>query len=74
MCTSTHYRNYLMTCIYTCRSENNFWESALPFYHVGTGDQIQIIRLGSKRLSLLSHLAGLISVFESRGLCSPNYP
>lgn len=61
--TSTHYRKYVMTCICTCRSENNFWESALPFYHMGTGNQIQIIRLSSWRLSLLSHLAGLPYLF-----------
>lgn len=32
------------------RSNDNLWESLLPD-HAGPGDQIQIVRLGSKRLS-----------------------
>lgn len=28
------------------------------FYHVGSGDQTQVIRLGHKHLPPLSHLAG----------------
>lgn len=30
------------------KSEDSLWDSVLYFYHVGTGDQTQAIRLGSK--------------------------
>jgi hypothetical protein len=34
--------------VYIQRSEDNLKESAVPFQHVGLGDQIQVVRLGGK--------------------------
>lgn len=45
------------------RSEDNFPESILPFYHVGHGNQTQVNRLGSKCLYLLNHLFILSFIF-----------
>lgn len=41
---------------YMWRSEDKLWELDLSFHDVGSLDWIQVIRLGSKHLSLLSHL------------------
>lgn len=60
------YPRYLLCIIYdiyclwlgcTQRREGTLKESALSFYRVGPGDWIQIIRLGDKSLSSLSHSA-----------------
>lgn len=37
------------------RSENNYWEWILSFYHVGPSDQTQVVRLVSKQLYLWHH-------------------
>lgn len=34
------------------------WELVLSFHHLGSRARTQVIRLGCKRLSLLSHLSG----------------
>lgn len=47
------------------RSEDNLWESVLSFHHMDPGDCTQVIRLGSERFDLLSHLTGhLINIPE----------
>lgn len=38
--------------------------SALSFHHVGPREQAQIVRFGGKHPSPLSHLAGLILIFQ----------
>jgi amino acid permease len=60
-------------CVYTCHSmpetENNFQESVPSFYHIGFGDQTQVMRPVSKFHSLLSHLTGFATLFfETRFL------
>lgn len=47
------------------RSEDNLWEPILSFYCVSLRDQTQVVRLGGKRLSLLSHLTGSLSRLSS---------
>jgi hypothetical protein len=37
--------------------EDKLWELVLSFYHVGSRDQTQVIRLGVRCIFLLSHLA-----------------
>jgi hypothetical protein len=44
------------TGVYLCNSEDNLGESILSFHLVGPRDQTQVIGLGSKCLSPLSHL------------------
>lgn len=39
--------------------EDNLQESFLYFYHVGSGDQTQVIGLGGRHLDLLSPLLSL---------------
>lgn len=39
-----------------CSSEDNVGESAFSSHHVGPGYRTQVVRLGSKRLYLQSHL------------------
>ena len=41
--------------------EDSFQESVLPFCHVGPDDWTQSVRLGSKCLTLQSHLPSLLS-------------
>lgn len=40
------------------RSEDNLQESILSSYHVGPGDQTQVVGLGFKYLYPMSHLLG----------------
>lgn len=44
--------------VYVWRSEDNVEELVLSFHYMGSGDQTQDIRLGSKPLYPLSRLAG----------------
>lgn len=39
-----------ITTEHTGRSEDNFWGPVLSFYHVNSGDWIQVVRLGGKCL------------------------
>lgn len=39
--------------LHAWRSEDNEWESALAFFHVGHGDQAQSIGIGSEQLYFL---------------------
>lgn len=43
--------------MYMWMSGDHFRELALSFYHMSTGEQIQVTGLGRKRLSPLSQLA-----------------
>ena len=43
--------------VHVRKSGYKWWEFLFPFYYVGSGDCIQIFRLGSKCLYLLSHTA-----------------
>ena len=60
---------YLFVCVYKCgdtlahvwQSENNIREFIHYFYHVGYGNQTQVIVLCGKSLFLLSHVACLPS-------------
>ena len=42
----------MCVCVYTYirHAHTEIWEVLLSFYHVGSGHQIQVVRLGSKRL------------------------
>lgn len=42
--------------VHMWQSEDNSQESAPLLYHVGHGDQMQVIRLGGKRLYLLNRI------------------
>lgn len=42
----------------TRRDEDNFQESVISFFYVGTGDHIHVIRFGGKCQYLWSHLTG----------------
>lgn len=39
-----------ITTEHTRRSEDNFWGPVFSFYHVNSGDWIQVVRLGGKCL------------------------
>jgi hypothetical protein len=48
-----------------CKSKGNLWESVLSFYHRGPRVQTQVgVRLGSRHLYTLSHLASYPPIFE----------
>lgn len=56
--------SYLFACVrvfhgslQVWRTEANLCESVLPFYYVGPGNQTQVLRVGGKPLSPLSHLS-----------------
>jgi hypothetical protein len=40
----------------------SLWQLVLYFYHVGTGDQTQFNRLGTRHLYLLSYPAGAMQI------------
>lgn len=44
----------LATC-YVCKSEDSLWKLLPTFHHLVFEDQMQVIRLGGKRLSPLTH-------------------
>lgn len=46
------------------KSEDNLHNSVLFFYHVGSGHLTQLVRLGSKLLCPVSHLASLLCFFS----------
>jgi hypothetical protein len=49
---------YVYMNMHLCkRPEEDFWDSVFSFYCVGLSGQTQVIRLGGRCLSLLSHLA-----------------
>lgn len=47
------------TKAHTFWSKDNFLELLLSFYHVGSGDQTQVVQFDNKYLYLTSHLAAL---------------
>jgi hypothetical protein len=47
---------------------DNFCGMVLPTYYVITGNQIQVTRLGSKYLYMLSHLTGPIHPFSKKNM------
>lgn len=53
-------------------SEGNIWELVFCSHHVGPRDQIQIGRLGGKRLYGLSHLTGLSWKLSIKHNCNFN--
>lgn len=65
-------------CMYTratasmWRSENNFWELILSFYHVGPGNETQVIRLCGNCFYPKIYLSGpllLIIINKMIGSC-----
>lgn len=51
-------------CVYMyCGWQKTSCRSCSSLDHEGPGDQIQVIRLGSKPLLLLSHLVGPVCLF-----------
>lgn len=44
-----------MACVW--RSEDNFWELVLSFYHVGSWNHTEVVRLGGKVLHQWSHFS-----------------
>lgn len=53
---------YLSVCLCVGRG-GTVWELALSFYLVGPEDQTQVVRLGSKCLYAVSHLASSLDTF-----------
>lgn len=49
---------YVYETVYVLRSENSLWEFVLSFHQVGLRYQARVVRLGSKPLYPLHHLAG----------------
>jgi hypothetical protein len=47
----------LCAMLYMWRSEGNIQKLVLSFHHVGSGDQIQFIRIGGKHCYSQCHLA-----------------
>lgn len=61
----THVNAYRCAIVCTCRCE----ELVLSFYCVGPGDWVQVVRLGSKRLCLQSHLSNLMYAVHGNSCC-----
>lgn len=67
---------YICVCVCTgTYAEDNMCEFVLSFHHMGSGNQIQVIRLDSKHLYPLSPLvhqgvSSLLRPRESQGLNS----
>lgn len=58
-------------CVCVCPSEGNLKKLFVSFYHVSSGDQTQVVRLGGKHLYRLSHLTGSLDHsiwYSSKGL------
>lgn len=55
--------------VYTCHSTCvEVWEqrSGVLFYHVGSRDQIQVVKLGAKYLYLLSHFKSYLNILKKK--------
>jgi hypothetical protein len=56
---------YVHASVHKLKPENNLWEPVLSIYHMGSRDQILVVKFSSKYLYLLSYLASPSSfIFE----------